>query len=86
MTVEKRLLQTMDMILVKKKRIALNKKREKTPSSGGIWGMITSVTTKTGTESMYNLNTYLETFVVMIYLINKKYIRCITTKTRNRST
>lgn len=67
MTVEKRLLQTMDMILVKKKRIALNKKREKTPSSGGIWGMITSVTTKTGTESMYNLNTYLEKCIVKIY-------------------
>ncbi|XP_026482016.1 Golgi pH regulator [Ctenocephalides felis] len=60
MTVEKRLLQTMDMILVKKKRIALNKKREKTPSSGGIWGMITSVTIKTGTENVSQLKQEIE--------------------------
>jgi hypothetical protein len=49
--IEKRLLQTMDMILVKKKRIALAKKgsvvngAQNSPSSSGIWGMLKSVTT-----------------------------------------
>jgi hypothetical protein len=54
LNVEKRLMQTMDMILLKKKRIALDKKRNKavTPKSG-IWGMISSVTNKpTGSESI----------------------------------
>jgi len=49
--IEKRLLQTMDMILVKKKRIALAKKgsvvngAQNNPSSSGIWGMLKTVTT-----------------------------------------
>lgn len=67
MTIEKRLLQTMDMILVKKKRIALNKKREKTPSGGGIWGMITSVTTKNATESiLFALDYYNKNAVIKL--------------------
>jgi hypothetical protein len=49
--IEKRLLQTMDMILVKKKRIALAKKgsvvngAQNNPSSSRIWGMLKNVTT-----------------------------------------
>jgi hypothetical protein len=49
--IEKRLLQTMDMILVKKKRIAVAKKgtvvngAQNIHSSSGIWGMLKTVTT-----------------------------------------
>jgi hypothetical protein len=48
--IEKRLLQTIDMILVKKKRIALAKKgtvvngAQNAHSSYGIWGMLKTVT------------------------------------------
>jgi hypothetical protein len=50
--IEKRLMQTMDMILVKKKRRALAKNgsvvngaQNAQSSSGGIWGMLKTVTT-----------------------------------------
>lgn len=50
--IEKRLLQTIDMILVKKKRIALAKKGElnnagrgKSFNGEGIWGLLKNVTT-----------------------------------------
>ena len=51
--IERRLMQTMDMILVKKKRIALDRRRQKPNSSKtGIWGMISSVTNRPpGSES-----------------------------------
>lgn len=42
--IERRLMQTMDMILVKKKRIALDRRRTKPNAKPGIWGMISSVT------------------------------------------
>lgn len=52
--IERRLMQTMDMILVKKKRIALDRKRNKPNAKPGIWGMISSVTNRPpGAESMY---------------------------------
>lgn len=53
LTVERRLLMTMDMILAKKKRIALDRRQNKTHSvKQGIWGMISSVTQRaTGAES-----------------------------------
>lgn len=55
MNVEKRLMQTMDMILVKKKRIALDKKRHQAaPPKPGIWGIISSVTNRpAGSESEF---------------------------------
>jgi hypothetical protein len=55
--IEKRLLQTMDMILVKKKRIAFAKKgtavngAQHGQSSSGIWGMLKTVTTSVGKGS-----------------------------------
>lgn len=43
-TLERRLLLTMDMILAKKKRIAVDKKQSKTQQTKqGIWSMISSV-------------------------------------------
>lgn len=43
-TLERRLLLTMDMILAKKKRIAIDKKQSKTQQTKqGIWSMISSV-------------------------------------------
>lgn len=43
-TLERRLLLTMDMILAKKKRIAIDRKQSKTQQTKqGIWGMISSV-------------------------------------------
>jgi golgi pH regulator len=52
---ERRLMQTMDMILAKKKRIAVEKRnRSKQPNTtkNSIWGLITSVTNKSiGSES-----------------------------------
>lgn len=62
--IEKRLMQTMDMILVKKKRIALAKRgstsnsaQGKNGSNQGIWGMLRTVTTvATGsTENIWQL-------------------------------
>lgn len=51
-------MQTMDMIVMKRKRIAILKKQsqEKTSKEGvkekiGIWGMLTSVTSNRNTES-----------------------------------
>lgn len=53
LTLERRLLLTMDMILAKKKRIAIDRKQNKTHSTRqGIWGMLSSVTQlSSGTES-----------------------------------
>lgn len=50
---ERRLMQTMDMILVKKKRIALERKRIKpNTTKQTIWGLISSVANKPpGSES-----------------------------------
>lgn len=65
--IEKRLLQTMDMILVKKKHIALAKKcsvvngAQNNPSSSGIWGMLKTVTTsvsKGSSESIFPARRY----------------------------
>uniref|UniRef100_U5EKS7 Putative g-protein coupled receptor n=1 Tax=Corethrella appendiculata TaxID=1370023 RepID=U5EKS7_9DIPT len=42
--IERKLMQTIDMILVKKKRIALDRRRNKTNTKTGIWGMLSSVT------------------------------------------
>lgn len=46
---------TMDMILTKKKRIAVDKRRNKpTNTSSGLWGMISSVTHRpAGSESKF---------------------------------
>lgn len=44
MTLERKLLLTMDMILAKKKRIAIDRKQNKTQhTKQGLWGMISSV-------------------------------------------
>lgn len=55
LTLERRLMLTMDMILAKKKRIAIDRKQNKTQQTKqGIWGMISSVTQlSSGSESMY---------------------------------
>lgn len=52
--VERKLMQTMDMILVKKKRIAIDRRRTKgNTSKTGLWSMISSVTNRApGAESM----------------------------------
>ena len=58
--IEKRLLQTMDMILAKKKRIALARKgsvvngAQSSQNNSGIWGMLKTVTSvnKNGGESI----------------------------------
>ena len=52
--IERKLLQTMDMILAKKKRIALERRnRLKKPNTtkNSIWGLLTSSVTNTGSES-----------------------------------
>lgn len=52
--VERKLMHTMDMILSKKKRMALDRRRNKTANNQrqGIWGMISSVTQRPpGAES-----------------------------------
>ncbi|XP_031634812.1 Golgi pH regulator [Contarinia nasturtii] len=55
LTLERRLLLTMDMILAKKKRIAIDRKQNKTHSTRqGIWGMLTSKLTS-GTENIGQL-------------------------------
>lgn len=53
LTLERRLMLTMDMILAKKKRIAIYRKENKTTNpKSGIWGMISSVAQRsTGSES-----------------------------------
>lgn len=44
LTLERKLLLTMDMILTKKKRIAIDRKHNKTQhTKQGLWGMISSV-------------------------------------------
>lgn len=55
MTLERRLLLTIDMVLAKKKRIAIDKKQNKTVQTRqGIWGMLSSVAQlSSGTESEY---------------------------------
>ena len=54
-TLERRLMLTIDMILAKKKRIAIDKKQNRpTNVQKGIWGMISSVTQRaSGAESMW---------------------------------
>nr|CAD7442505.1 unnamed protein product [Timema bartmani] len=60
-SIEKRLMQTMDMILVKKKRITLAKKgsvvngSQNSPKHSGIWGMLRTVTTSTSGENVWQL-------------------------------
>lgn len=59
LTLERRLLLTMDMILAKKKRIAINRKQNKSHAMRqGIWGMLSSVTQlNPGIESnFYNVH------------------------------
>lgn len=53
LTVERRLTLTMDMILAKKKRIAIYRKENKSSTAKqGLWGMISSVAQRTaGSES-----------------------------------
>lgn len=61
---EKKLLQTIDMIIVKKKRIALAKKGSKSKtnqledSRTGWWGVLKTVTTigRNSSESMLKIN------------------------------
>lgn len=55
-TLERRLMFTMDMISTKKKRIAIYRKENKSNTTKqGIWGMISSVTQRSsGSESMYS--------------------------------
>lgn len=54
MNIERRLMQTIDMLLAKKKRIALDRRRNKTTNTKqGLWGMIKTVTNKpAGSESI----------------------------------
>lgn len=69
LTLERRLMLTMDMILTKKKRIAIYRKENKTSNiKQGLWGMISSVTQRTsGSESKNNF------FLVKNYLETKFY-------------
>lgn len=55
LSLERRLMLTLDMILAKKKRIAVDKRHNKPSSSkAGLWGMISSVTQRpAGAESKY---------------------------------
>lgn len=59
MTVEKRLMQTMDMIVLKKKRIAVSKRQnlDKSTDTGvyrkGIWSMFNSIGSNRGQESKW---------------------------------
>lgn len=59
MNTERRLMQTMDMILAKKKRIAVERRqRSKQPNTtkSSFWGLITSVTNKSlGSESKFQV-------------------------------
>lgn len=57
---EKKVMQTLDMIIMKKKRIALHEKEKKkqtaiSSAASGIWGMLKSVTT-TSNSSVENIN------------------------------
>lgn len=58
LALERRLLLTMDMILAKKKRIAIDRKQNKShPTRQGIWGMLSSVAQlSSGTESNCKIN------------------------------
>lgn len=55
LTLERKLLLTMDMILAKKKRIAIDRKQNKThQTKQGLWGMISSVAQlSSSAESMF---------------------------------
>ncbi|RZF41019.1 hypothetical protein LSTR_LSTR002651 [Laodelphax striatellus] len=57
LSIEKRLLQTMDMIIVKKKRIALAKRAASSRGGGqGIWGMLKTVAVNTSSsENIWQL-------------------------------
>lgn len=57
LSIERRLMLTLDMILAKKKRIAVDKRHNKPSSSkAGLWGMISSVTQRpAGAESKYKI-------------------------------
>ncbi|XP_055693559.1 Golgi pH regulator [Lutzomyia longipalpis] len=57
LAVERRLMLTMDMMVLKKKRIAIDRRRTKTTSTkSGIWGMISSVTQRpAGSENIGQL-------------------------------
>lgn len=58
-TLERRLLLTMDMILAKKKRIVIDRKQNKShQTKQGIWGMLSSVVAS-GTESKAYCNWFL---------------------------
>lgn len=59
-TLERRLMLTMDMILTKKKRIALDRKQNRTTTSKqGIWGMLSSVAQlRSSTESEFYVDTF----------------------------
>ncbi|KAF2904301.1 hypothetical protein ILUMI_01866 [Ignelater luminosus] len=61
-SIEKRLMQTMDMIVMKKKRVAIAKKqtsakmaRDGSRERFGIWGMLTSVTSNRNIENISQL-------------------------------
>lgn len=68
---ERRLMLTMDMILTKKKRIAVDKRRTKPMNtSSGLWGMISSVTQRPpGSESKYIQSKFLPTSAFNILLV-----------------
>lgn len=55
MTLERRLMLTIDMILAKKKRMAIDRRQNKPVNAKtGIWGMISSVTQRpAGAESKF---------------------------------
>lgn len=60
--IEKRLMQTMDLIVVKKKRIAMAKRGVQVPgspsgpTSPSLWNMLRTVTTKETPESILSCN------------------------------
>lgn len=57
LSIEKRLLQTIDMIVIKKKRIALTKKTNTTDETQkkGLWGVLSSVGSNKNQENIYQL-------------------------------
>lgn len=74
MTLERRLMLTIDMILAKKKRIAIDRRQNKPVNTkAGIWGMISSVTQRpAGAESKF-----IHTFIVFFFNLNirRKYLQ-----------
>lgn len=76
--IEKRLMQTMDLIVVKKKRIALAKRgvqvhgSQSVPTSPSLWNMIRTVTSKETPESILFLSHL--THYAFVFFLKKTFV------------